>query len=99
MALAGVCRGTISAQIGFGDRNALFTLSGGIFYWIFALGLAVIIGAILVALETWRPWRTEWTKTSTAISVALAATVPLWIVMRPQRPDARREPGDCQLKF
>lgn len=31
----------------------------GVPFWIMALGLAVVLVVVLVALERWRPWRTE----------------------------------------
>jgi hypothetical protein len=49
-------KGTILAA---GDGKVLFTDLFGIPYWAGALGLAAVLAVVLIALEAWRPWRSE----------------------------------------
>jgi uncharacterized protein len=42
-----------------GGGKILFTDLAGIPYWVGAIALAVVIVAVLAALEAWRPWRDE----------------------------------------
>jgi len=42
-----------------GGGKITFADVAGLPYWVLALGLAVVLVAVLVALERWRPWREE----------------------------------------
>jgi len=42
-----------------GGGKITFADVTGLPYWVLALGLAVVLVAVLVALERWRPWREE----------------------------------------
>ena len=48
--------GTVFAA---GDGKILFSDLFGIPYWVGALALAAVLTMVLVALEAWRPWRSE----------------------------------------
>lgn len=45
--------------LGGGGGKITFADLSGIPYWILALGLAAVLGGVLVALERWRPWNDE----------------------------------------
>jgi hypothetical protein len=51
---------TLSSTIfAAGDGKILFTDLFGVSYWAGALVLAVVLALVLLALEAWRPWRSE----------------------------------------
>lgn len=56
----GYFQGPIDALIGFGDYGKItFTGILGLPFWLGALVVAAALVAVMVALEKWRPWRSE----------------------------------------